>query len=124
MQAQILNLLKDLQAELGLTYLFISHNLAVVDYMADRIAVMCAGFVVEMASRDDLFKNPIHPYTRALLAALPDTDPSRRLDLDALMEGRVSNPSAWPEAFVAGGDDHPDLVEVEKTHYVRMREVS
>ena len=122
-QAQILNLLKDLQTELGLTYLFISHNLAVVDYMADRIAVMCAGFVVELAPREQLFRNPIHPYTRALLAAVPRTDPSRRLNLDELMEGRVSNPSAWPEAFAARGGDRPGLIEVEEAHYVRAREV-
>ena len=91
-QAQVLNLLKDLQSELGLTYLFISHNLAVVDYMADRIAVMCAGHLVEVAPRARLFENPVHPYTRALLAAVPRTDPSARLDLGALMEGKVSNP--------------------------------
>ena len=121
-QAQILNLLKDLQTELGLTYLFISHNLAVVDYMADRIAVMCAGFVVEMARREQLFRNPIHPYTRALLAAVPRTDPSRRLDLDALMEGRVSNPSVWPDEFAATVEERPELVEVEEEHYVRRRE--
>ena len=121
-QAQILNLLKDLQTELGLTYMFISHNLAVVDYMADRIAVMCAGFVVEMAPKEQLFRNPVHPYTRALLAAVPRTDPTRRLDLDALMEGRVSDPSAWPEQFAASGDDRPDLIEVEESHYVRTRQ--
>ena len=65
-QAQILNLLKDLQSELGLTYLFISHNLAVVDYVADRIAVMCAGRVVEMAPRKTFFDEPVHPYTNGL----------------------------------------------------------
>ena len=64
MQAQILNLLKDLQKELGLTYLFISHNLAVVDYMADRIAVMCGGRIVEIAPREILFRKPVHPYTK------------------------------------------------------------
>ena len=64
-QAQILNLLKDLQAKLGLTYIFISHNLAVVEYIADRIMVMCAGRLVEMAPADRLFQNPVHPYTRA-----------------------------------------------------------
>ena len=74
-QAQILNLLKDLQEELGLTYLFISHNLAVVDYIADRIAVMCAGRLVETAPRDVLFRAPVHPYTKALLSAVPEPDP-------------------------------------------------
>ncbi len=63
-QAQILNLLKDLQKQLGLTYLFISHNLAVVDYMADRIAVMCGGRIVEIAPREIILRNPVHPYTR------------------------------------------------------------
>ncbi len=98
-QAQVLNLLKDLQRELGLTYIFISHNLAVVDYMADRIAVMCAGRLVEQASREELFGNPVHPYTRALLDAVPVPDPQRRLDLSLLMEGRASVPAEWPEPF-------------------------
>ena len=71
-QAQILNLLKDLQKQLGLTYMFISHNLAVVDYIADRIAVMCAGRLVELAPAGELFRNPLHPYTKALLSAVPD----------------------------------------------------
>ncbi len=71
-QAQILNLLKDLQTKLSLTYLFISHNLAVVDYIADRIAVMCAGRLVEIAPKELLFRNPMHPYTKTLLAAVPE----------------------------------------------------
>src|SRR6266481_1043375 len=79
-QAQILNLLMDLKEKLALTYLFISHNLAVVDYIADRIAVMCAGRIVELADRATLFRNPVHPYTRALLAAVPSPDPSHCLD--------------------------------------------
>ena len=118
-QAQVLNLLKDLQSELGLTYLFISHNLAVVDYMADRIAVMCAGHLVEVAPRARLFENPVHPYTRALLAAVPRTDPSARLDLGALMEGKVSNPADWPEPFTERRDRRPELVEIAPGHSVR-----
>ena len=118
-QAQVLNLLKDLQAELGLTYLFISHNLAVVDYMADRIAVMCAGRLVEVAPRERLFENPVHPYTRALLAAVPRTDPSARLDLGALMEGKVSNPAEWPEPFTERPGRRPGLVEIADGHSVR-----
>src|SRR6202044_2801216 len=92
-QAQILNLLKDLQQKLGLTYLFISHNLAVVDYIADRIAVMWAGRLVELARRADLFAAPAHPYTQALLAAVPAPDLEHPLDFARLMDGRASDPS-------------------------------
>ena len=118
-QAQVLNLLKDLQAELGLTYLFISHNLAVVNYMAERIAVMCAGRVVEMAPGEALFHNPTHPYTRALVAAVPFPDPDRRLDFSALMEGRASDPEAWPQPFCAEGDGAMPLIDLGGGHLVR-----
>ncbi|HIE76811.1 MAG TPA: ABC transporter ATP-binding protein, partial [Gammaproteobacteria bacterium] len=70
-QAQVLNLLKDLKRDLGLTYLFISHNLAVIDYIADRVAVMHRGRLVELASREQLFNRPAHPYTQSLLHAVP-----------------------------------------------------
>lgn len=118
-QAQILNLLKDLKDALGLTYLFISHNLAVVDYIADRIAVMCAGRLVEMAPRAELFRNPVHPYTKALLAAVPEPDINQRLDLSALMEGRASAPERWPAPFTIDGQFSPRLVELKNGHYVR-----
>ena len=117
-QAQILNLLKDLQEQMGLTYLFISHNLAVVDYMAERIAVMCAGRLVETARRADLFRNPVHPYTQALLAAVPDPSPKRRLNLTALMEGRASLPEAWPAPFTINGETRPRLIDVGENHFV------
>ena len=119
-QAQILNLLKDLQKQLGLTYLFISHNLAVVDYIADRIAVMCAGRLVELSPSGELFKKPLHPYTRALLSAVPVPDPDARLDLGALMEGKASDPAAWPEPFRDTGRNEVYWTEVSDGHYVRM----
>ena len=118
-QAQILNLLKNLQHEMGLTYLFISHNLAVVDYMADHIAVMCSGRLVEHASREELFNNPVHPYTRALLAAVPQPDPSRKLDLTLLMEGRASLPSRWPEPFTETGERDLKAFRIGESHWVR-----
>jgi peptide/nickel transport system ATP-binding protein len=118
-QAQILNLLKDLQDRLGLTYMFISHNLAVVDYIADRIAVMCAGRLVELAPGSELFRNPVHPYTKALLAAVPEPDPSKRLDLGALMEGKASIPSAWPAPFTESGAAPLDWLDLGNGHFVR-----
>ncbi|MEZ5783145.1 MAG: ABC transporter ATP-binding protein [Rhizobiaceae bacterium] len=103
-QAQILNLLKDLQQQLGLTYLFISHNLAVVDYMADRIAVMCGGRIVEIAPREVLLRAPVHPYTRALVAAVPFPDLDRPLDFKALTKSGVSGSDAWGPQFRDEGE--------------------
>lgn len=105
-QAQILNLLKDLQKELGLTYLFISHNLAVVDYMADRIAVMCGGRIVELAPREILLRKPIHPYTRSLVAAVPFPDLDRPMDFKTLKLGGASDTSAWGPQFRDEGEEN------------------
>jgi peptide/nickel transport system ATP-binding protein len=121
-QAQVLNLLKDLQRDLGLTYIFISHNLAVVDYIADRIAVMCRGRLVEMAPRELLFRAPVHPYTKALLAAVPEPSLEQRLDLTALMEGRASEPAAWPEPFRINGGSRLAMIDLGGGHWVRASE--
>lgn len=118
-QAQILNLLKDLQKALGLSLIFVSHNLAVVDYMADEIAVMCRGLVVEKAPRDTLFRNPVHPYTKALLAAVPAPDLDHPLDFEVLVRGGFSNPAQWPAPYTIKAEDpHPILKEVAPRHFV------
>ena len=91
-QAQILNLLVDLRDQLGLTYLFISHDLRIVKHISDRIAVMYMGKIVEMADSDDLFKRPLHPYTQILLKAIPKLDPSRKREEPPLKEEQSSSP--------------------------------
>ncbi len=101
-QSQILNLMDDLKKDLDLSYLFISHDLSVVRYVADRIAVMYLGRIVESASNDKLFRSPRHPYTEALLSAIPDPDP-RRVGRRIVLGGEVPNPARPP----AGCPFHP-----------------
>ena len=109
-QAQVINLLNDLKEEMGLTILFIAHNLSVVKYFSDRIGVMYYGKLVEVAKGDDLYKNPLHPYTKALLSAIPEPNPltertRQRVDYDPKRDHDYSQ-------------EQPTMVEVEEGHFV------
>ena len=105
-QAQILNLLMDLQEQMNLSYLFISHDLGVVNHISDRVGVMYVGRLVELAPTVDLFDRPLHPYTRALLSAKPAPDP-RNKSTRIMLEGEVANPAKLP----AGCTFHPRCSE-------------
>ncbi|XAM01066.1 ATP-binding cassette domain-containing protein [Phycisphaeraceae bacterium D3-23] len=100
-QSQVLNLMADLQEEFGLSYLFIAHNLAVVEHFCDRIAVMYLGKIVEIADRDTLYHNPMHPYTRALLSAAPNPDPNQNKRRIMLL-GDVPSPISYFKDELAG----------------------
>lgn len=117
-QAQVLNLFKDLQKDLNLTYLFISHNLAVVDYIADRIAVMCRGRIVEIAPRELLFRNPVHHYTRRLMAAVPYPDLDRKLDFSTFGNVGSDEPESWPKPFALNPDIPSAMFDLGGEHYV------
>jgi oligopeptide/dipeptide ABC transporter ATP-binding protein len=126
-QAQVVNLLQDLQEQLGLTYLFISHGLSVVEHISTRVGIMYLGKLVEVAPSEAIFRNPLHPYTRALLSAIPLPDPEarrERLPLKGEIPTAIKPPSGCrfrtrcPLAIPVCAEDEPQLVEVEKDHFV------
>ena len=109
-QAQVINLLNDLKEEMGLTILFIAHNLSVVKYFSDRIGVMYFGHLVEVANGEDLYKNPLHPYTRALLSAIPEPNP-----ITERQRVRIDYVPARDHDY---SNEQPSMVEVEPEHFV------
>ncbi|WP_395005272.1 ABC transporter ATP-binding protein [Cypionkella sp.] len=122
-QAQVVNLLEDLQERLGLTYLFISHDLSMVRHIADRVAVMYLGRIAELSPRDALFANPLHPYAEALLSAVNEPDPNRARRERIILQGDVPSPAnppkgcnfctRCPKAFARCHQEKPELIEVQ-----------
>ena len=122
MQAQILNLLFDLQEEFRLTYLFVAHDLSVVRYISNRVAVMYVGRIVELGETEEIFTAPKHPYTAALLSAVPEPDPRTR-GKRIVLPGEVANPAAPP----SGCYFHPrcpHAIEVCRTQTPAFQETS
>jgi oligopeptide/dipeptide ABC transporter ATP-binding protein len=129
-QAQIINLLQDLQRELGLTYIFISHDLSIVRHISDNIAVMYLGKIVERAEKEQLYRRPMHPYTRALLSAVPVPDPRLEKKRERIiLSGDLPHPanppsgcrftSRCPLAVQSCGESEPAFSVTEAGHWVR-----
>jgi oligopeptide/dipeptide ABC transporter ATP-binding protein len=131
-QSQVLNLLQDLQEEFKLTYLFIAHNLSVVEHISDRVAVMYLGKIVELAPRDKLFSNPLHPYTKALMSAIPIPKPNLERER-IILQGEVPSPlnpppgchfhPRCPIAVDRCSIEEPKFIEVHKEHWVACHQI-
>jgi len=128
-QAQVVNMLDDLQSELGLTYLFIAHDLSMVKHISNRVGVMYLGSLVEVASSAELYKNPVHPYTQALLSSIPIPDPDKSEEINRIvLEGDVPSPLNPPSGckfrtrckytMKVCSEENPILKEVSKEHFV------
>ena len=121
-QAQIINLMEDLQDEFNLSYLFISHDLGVVKHISNRVAVMYVGKIVELANKKDLFKNPLHPYTRALLSAIPIPDPDFKRK-QIILKGDVASPKDPPAGcrFHTRCPDRKDICSVKEPDFKPLK---
>jgi len=128
-QAQVVNMLEDLQEEMGLTYLFVAHDLSMVRHISDRIGVMYLGIIVEISNSNDLYKNPLHPYTQALLSSIPIADPKKaKASVRQVIEGDIPSPmdipsgcrfhTRCPYAKPICKEISPQMKEVEKGHFV------
>ncbi|UHA71849.1 ABC transporter ATP-binding protein [Paenibacillus sp. 481] len=126
-QAQVVNMLEDLQSDFGLTYLFIAHDLSMVRHISNRIGVMYLGKLVEVTSSDELFKRPAHPYTQALLAAIPQPNPKREMAAPPILEGDLPSPlddlpgckfaSRCPYAIARCRSEEPQWREIAPQHF-------
>jgi oligopeptide transport system ATP-binding protein len=128
-QAQVVNMLEDLQKEIGLTYLFIAHDLSMVKHISDRIGVMYLGKMMETCSSNELYRNPLHPYTQALLSSIPIPDPKKNRESNRIvLQGDVKSPINPPEGCRFHSrcrhkidictEVTPPLIEVEPDHFV------